>query len=66
MELAENATTIMMANTTAPLDVIPAKLGLLTLGGILPKINGWQIAATILMILVAYDQCQSSSILDAI
>lgn len=58
MGLAENATTLMMANTTAQLEFISEKAGLLASIGVLPAINGWQIAATILLILVAYDQCQ--------
>jgi hypothetical protein len=47
-----------MANSTS----IPAGLGLTGLEGLqwdsLARMNGWQVAGTVLAILVAYDQCK--------
>jgi sterol 22-desaturase len=49
-------TTITMANTSAGPYLAPAQVGHF-LEVYLATISGWQIAATMLIILVAYDQC---------
>jgi len=56
MNSAETKTTMVMANSSSEQPFYPPSAGF-SWRQYLVGINGWQICAAILMILVAYDQC---------
>jgi sterol 22-desaturase len=57
--MTETMADIMMANSSAGSSHTSESMASQLFDGYFASISGWQIAATTLMVLVAYDQCQS-------